>query len=245
MGHQQHLIADVVDNRDLRRVAAMAKNHRLLTGASAIAHYWFQEIVGHEGRRAGGRRSSLDQSRVSDHAIQQGERVAILAGSCSDATRRQVSVFRQHHPSCDMRVEAVDSQAEAERILEWCDAAWDNTSSEKFRPLLVCSGAEPIRVEQLQRVLGASRAADHVEEVFARVAIGLRKRGIRKLIVAGGETSGAVINALGIQAIRIGPEIESGVPWVQTLDDSNLAMALKSGNFGGDNFFARALEIVE
>ena len=89
------------------------------------------------------------------------------------------------------------------------------------------------------------RASALVEDVMARVARGLVDQGVRKLVVAGGETSGAVVNALGIGALRIGPQIDPGVPWTASIGDLKLALALKSGNFGGPEFFHKALECIE
>ena len=90
---------------------------------------------------------------------------------------------------------------------------------------------------------GRYRVAARVEGVLAAIARGLRERGVRRFVVAGGETSGAVVAGLGIDALRIGPQIAPGVPWTATMDARPVALALKSGNFGGADFFVRALAI--
>jgi uncharacterized protein YgbK (DUF1537 family) len=97
----------------------------------------------------------------------------------------------------------------------------------------------------VQQALGAERAGALVEDALARIAKGLVVAGVRKLVVAGGETSGAVVGALGIRSLRIGPQIDPGVPWTESLDAKPIALALKSGNFGSTDFFSKALAQLE
>ncbi|MGH8635795.1 MAG: nucleotide-binding domain containing protein, partial [Burkholderiales bacterium] len=103
------------------------------------------------------------------------------------------------------------------------------------------SSAEPGQVATVQAQLGAERAAALVEGMFARLAQELVALGVRRLVVAGGETSGAVVQALGVQALAIGAPIDPGVPWTMSLGEPRIALALKSGNFGADDFFEKAL----
>ena len=109
-------------------------------------------------------------------------------------------------------------------------------------PVLIYASAAPEEVGEVQSKLGRERAGTLVEGVMARVARELVGRGVRKLVVAGGETSGAVVSALNISALRIGPQIDPGVPWTVSIGDPELALALKSGNFGAPEFFHNALE---
>jgi len=111
--------------------------------------------------------------------------------------------------------------------------------------VLIYSTADPAGVAKVQAKLGRERAARDIEETFAHLAVELVKRGVRRLVVAGGETSGAVVSALGVDALAIGPQIDPGVPWTTTLSAPTLALALKSGNFGGDDFFERALQMLD
>ena len=110
--------------------------------------------------------------------------------------------------------------------------------------VLFYTSAEPERIATVQARLGAERAAALVENVFARLAQELVALGVRRLVVAGGETSGAVVQALGVQALAIGAPIDPGVPWTMSLGESRIALALKSGNFGADDFFEKALGMV-
>jgi 3-dehydrotetronate 4-kinase len=111
--------------------------------------------------------------------------------------------------------------------------------------VLVYATAEPAQVRAVQAELGFERAGALVEAALAAVAVGLRASGVQRLVVAGGETSGAVVQALGVRSLQIGAPIDPGVPWTQALglDDSRpLLLALKSGNFGSVDFFSKALE---
>jgi uncharacterized protein YgbK (DUF1537 family) len=96
----------------------------------------------------------------------------------------------------------------------------------------------------VQQRLGRERAGALVEEIMARVASGLVECGVRRLVVAGGETAGAAVQALGVRGLRIGRQIDPGVPWTVSLGDPPLALALKSGNFGAPDFFLRAFEVL-
>jgi uncharacterized protein YgbK (DUF1537 family) len=109
-------------------------------------------------------------------------------------------------------------------------------------PVLVYASAPPETVKAVQAKLGRAEAGEIVERAMARIAEALVDQdGVRRLVVAGGETSGAVVSALGVTGLRIGAQIDPGVPGTVTLDDPAIALALKSGNFGGPDFFAKAL----
>jgi uncharacterized protein YgbK (DUF1537 family) len=109
--------------------------------------------------------------------------------------------------------------------------------------VLVYATAEAEAVRAAQAKLGAQRAGEMVEDCLARIAAGLVGKGTRRLVVAGGETSGAVVTALGVSGLRIGPQIDPGVPWTQSIGEPRLALALKSGNFGAVDFFSKALDM--
>jgi uncharacterized protein YgbK (DUF1537 family) len=151
-------------------------------------------------------------------------RAAILAGSCSEATRAQVDSARRRYPA--FRLDAAKPDPAA--ALDWASARLADG------PVLVYSTAAPAEV-----VPGAAAA---LEQAFREVARGLSDRGVRRFVVAGGETSGAVVEALGVRALAIGPEIDSGVPWTAAVGGEPYLLALKSGNFGSRDFFAKALE---
>src|SRR3546814_7964955 len=108
----------------------------------------------------------------------------------------------------------------------------------------VCSSDLPAQVEALQRKLGRERAGGLVESAMARVAEAALQAGAKRIIVAGGETSGAVMAALGVKQLAIGQEIDPGVPWTRSVAGPDLALALKSGNFGSEDLFTKSLEML-
>jgi 3-dehydrotetronate 4-kinase len=152
---------------------------------------------------------------------------AILAGSCSEATLAQVEVARARYPALKLDAARLDAAA----ALDW---AVKHLGPE---PVLIYASAPPEEVHQ--------RNAAAVEEAFRFLAKGLAERGVRRFVVAGGETSGAVVEALGVRALAIGPEIDPGVPWTAAVGGEPYLLALKSGNFGSRDFFVKALEALQ
>jgi uncharacterized protein YgbK (DUF1537 family) len=166
---------------------------------------------------------------------------AILSGSCSDATNGQMARAAERFP-----VLRLDPLAVAEG-LQGADDALDWARRHRGGPIVIGSTAPPDTVRAVQERLGRDEAGAMVEQTLAEIARRLvDELGVRRLVVAGGETSGAVVGALGVTALRIGPEIAPGVPaTVADLGDgrsTTLALTLKSGNFGGPDFFAEALD---
>jgi uncharacterized protein YgbK (DUF1537 family) len=152
--------------------------------------------------------------------------------------------MREQHPAfnLDPLVLARDDST-VSRVLDWA------ASHLRSQPVLIYATARPEEVRAVQEQLGAERGGELVENALAAIAVGLRKQGVGQLIVAGGETSGAVVKALGVTGLRIGPEIDPGVPWTVALqpesEDKPLALALKSGNFGTPDFFIKAWDYLQ
>lgn len=165
---------------------------------------------------------------------------AVVSGSCSDMTNAQVAHWKAARPAFKLDpVTVAKGPAAVEEAIAW---ARERIAS---GPVLVYATSTPDEVKAAQAALGVARAGAVVEEALANVAQALVSAGVRKLIVAGGETSGAVVSALGVTALRIGPQIDPGVPWTVTLGGEPLALALKSGNFGTADFFVKALAQLE
>ncbi|HEX5611165.1 MAG TPA: nucleotide-binding domain containing protein, partial [Burkholderiales bacterium] len=160
------------------------------------------------------------------------------AGSCSAMTLRQVAHMQARHPSIAL---AADDAADADALAERAFAA-ARAHIDAGRDVLVYSSAPPEAVAELQRRHGKERIAQRIEAGFAGLAKRLVAHGVRRLVVAGGETSGAVVSALGVRALAIGPQIDPGVPATLALGEPQLALVLKSGNFGSEDFFSKALE---
>jgi uncharacterized protein YgbK (DUF1537 family) len=164
---------------------------------------------------------------------------AWLSGSCSEATRRQVAEASRHAPG--LRLDPIALAADpglGARIAMQAAAGVGPT------PVFVYATAEPAEVAAAQAKLGTERAALLIEDAFRVVAEKLAAAGVRAFVVAGGETAGAVVGALGVRALAIGPEIDPGVPWTRAVGDAPLWLALKSGNFGSEDFFAHATAVL-
>ena len=223
-------IVDAVSDEDLRTIGAAASNLRLITGGSGVA-LGLPEMF----RQAG----LFHPIAPPDTLAAPPGRAAIIAGSCSAATRRQIEMAQaQGAPS--LQVEAIDI---AEHRITVADAAAVIERSAGGLAPIVYSSADPQKIRMVQEQLGRNRAGELVEHFMGQLAQELAQRGFTRLIVAGGETSGAVIHSLGVTALEIGPEIDPGVPWTLSSGAGpHLALALKSGNFGADDFFLKAWE---
>jgi uncharacterized protein YgbK (DUF1537 family) len=164
-------------------------------------------------------------------------RTAWLSGSCSEATRRQVAQADRN--GAGLRLDPIALAADAGLAARIAAEAVARLGD---APVLVYATAAPSEVAAAQAALGAAHAARVVEDAFRTIARALADAGAGAFVVAGGETAGAVVEALGVRALAIGPEIAPGVPWTRALGGRPLWLALKSGNFGGEDFFARASE---
>jgi uncharacterized protein YgbK (DUF1537 family) len=229
----RHAIIDAVSDADLEAIGAAVRDLALVTGGSGIAL----------GLPANFRRAGLLASYGATAAALpdvDGSSV-VISGSCSTATLAQVEAMRKRCPAFDVDPLALDADAQlVSTVLDWA------TSHIAAGPVLISASAPPERVARAQERLGQDRAGKIVEDALSRIAIGLVALGVRRLVVAGGETSGAVVKALGVTGLRIGPQIDPGVPWTTTIGSKpTLALALKSGNFGGVDFFLRALAMLD
>ena len=216
-------VVDATNEADLMTIGAAANGMAMVTGGSGIAI---------------GLPKNFD---IADGVADQLPKIkglsAVISGSCSQATQGQVANFMRNHPAFQIQpLKLAAGQDSAAAAIEW--ALQKITDG----PVLIYSTDQPGKVQAVQAELGREAAGDIVEQALARVADGLVKAGVRKLIVAGGETSGAVVSKLGVCGLRIGPEIDPGVPWTVSVGDPEIALALKSGNFGGPNFFEDAFE---
>ncbi len=226
------VLVDALDETHLKQIAAASADDVLVTGGSGLARF-LPPVY-----RAGG---LLDGESVAPKLPDVPGRAAILAGSCSSATRGQVAEGCRRYPSRDIDVAPLvqDPEAAFREAMAWVDR------QPAGQPLLIYSTAEPAQVAAVQERFGRDLVAAEIERLMARIARALvESHGVRRLIVAGGETASAVAEGLGIEALRIGPEIAPGVPWTETLGPRPLALAFKSGNFGNADFFHTALEML-
>jgi 3-dehydrotetronate 4-kinase len=230
----RHAIVDAIEDRDLEAIGEAAADFELITGGSGIALGLPDNFR---------RRGLLTETGAADALPAVAGKTAALSGSCSVATLGQVAYMRERAP-----VFTIDPLAAAEGHDIAAEALAWATPRLGDEPVLVSATAPPEQVAEVQSRLGRDEAGALVEGILAEVARGLVARGVRRLVVAGGETAGAVVQALGVEGLRIGRQIDPGVPWTASLPTSRgepvLALALKSGNFGAPDFFLRAFAVL-
>lgn len=219
-----HVIADATSDADLQTLAAAADRETLLAGGAPFG--------AHVGRRAARHRHAQPKP-IPPPTAPLGES-AIIAGSASIQTQRQIDAYASHGPT--RRLDAARLAANDDLVAETLGWARAHTSGP---PVLIAADARADSLARARALLGADTAAAIVERALAEIARGLVAQGVRRLVVAGGETSGAVAQALGIDQVRISRSICPGVPWAFS-EDPAIAVAFKSGNFGPDTFFEDA-----
>ena len=222
----RYAIVDALTDQNLCDIGAACAWMRLLTGGSGLAL----------GLPRNYRHAGLLKRHEADSVARVEGASLVLAGSCSAATQRQVANVKSKWACYELDALALaEAEDPALAAYEWAAPRLGE------KPVLIYSTADPQRVAALQDTLGKERASALVERTLADLAVRLAAKGAKRIVVAGGETSGAVVSALGVEGLRIGPEIDPGVPWTVTLSREPIALALKSGNFGGDDFFEKAL----
>ncbi|MFS4579996.1 3-oxo-tetronate kinase [Phaeobacter sp. C3_T13_0] len=218
------IVVDALQDEDLLQIGAAADGLPLITGGSGVA--------------LGLPRNFAKRGQIANTgAGWRGERgkCVVLSGSCSNATRAQVALHRKTNPSYEIVADDVINGAlHPQSVADWLMDA-------NGIPLAY-SSADPAVVADIQSQFGREKSAEALENFFAEVSRRLVAGGIRKILTAGGETSGAIVEALHLTALEIGPEIDPGVPALRASD--RLVIALKSGNFGAPDYFAKAAEIL-
>ena len=222
----RHVVVDAVADTDLGIIGEAIGDDVLVTGGSGVA-------LGLPA--AYRRRGLLTHKSDADVLPEIAGAAAILAGSCSAATLGQIAAFKGPHRALD--TDAIcRGEAETEKALAWARDKLGNG------PILLSASNEPDAVKALQSKYGVEKSSQAIEATMAALARGLVAAGVGRLVVAGGETSGAVVGALDVMALRIGPEIDPGVPWTASVGARPLLLALKSGNFGAPDFFTKAFK---
>ncbi|HEX4273368.1 MAG TPA: 3-oxo-tetronate kinase [Rhizomicrobium sp.] len=217
------LIADAILDRHITTLATASSNMRLVTGGAAL----------------GGALASQKPSRLAHAAapLRHKQTAALLSGSCSTATLAQVKNVLDAVPArqIDPLRLMEDRAHEMADLMSWA------VEAARRGDFLIYSTTDSGRIKDVQAQLGVAQAGALVEDAFGEIATGLAAHGLRKFVVAGGETSGAVIRALDIRTLSFGEELDPGVPWTYSTDPEGYTFALKSGNFGGPDFFRRAI----
>ncbi|MEW6768344.1 MAG: 3-oxo-tetronate kinase [Pseudomonadota bacterium] len=225
-------IVDAVFDPDLEIIGQVAIVHRLSVGASGMGLGLARAIVASNGKKMNA--SASDAKPV-------GGPVACLAGSCSQATLSQIAEAEKSMSVLRLDPEkVVTGNTEVERALDWARAYIAD------KPVLIASSSTPEQVSALQKKHGRDRAGHAIEQAMAAICERLVDAGVRRMVIAGGETSGAVVDRLGIPGFLVGAEIAPGVPVLRAVGwpRGNAVMALKSGNFGGPDFFNDAIRLM-
>ena len=220
----RYAVVDTLTEQHLLDIATAALHLPLVTGGSGLAIGLARQL------------GSGDLQGAREAGWPRGSRAVVLSGSCSEMTNRQVARYRQHAPALALDVA---------RCLEDADYPAELAQWVLAQPLtpapLVYATTSPGELARIQESHGQQAASDAVEHCFARLAQLLQGAGVDGFIIAGGETSSRITQALGVKAFHIGPQIAPGVPWVRAID-APLSLALKSGNFGDEDFFDKAQE---
>jgi len=219
-----HVIFDATRDEHLGIAGTACVDLPLTTGGAGLAVGLARALHSSAGANAGG--WSRPPAAV---------RTAWLSGSCSEATRMQIAAAQRHVPGIKLDPIALANNPDLADMI-----AADAVAAIGSVPVLVYATASPDEVTAAQTALGTERAAKLVEDAFRVIARALAAAGVEAFVVAGGETSGAIVDALGVKALAIGPEIDPGVPWTRAVGGRPLWLALKSGNFGAEDFFTRA-----
>ncbi|HWQ37331.1 MAG TPA: 3-oxo-tetronate kinase [Burkholderiales bacterium] len=223
----RHAILDSITDEHLLTLGEACADMKLVTGGSGMAMGLPANFIRRGLLKAG---QSYALPRVSGAA-------AVLSGSCSVATQGQVEAMKKTHEAFRIDPTSIAQGRDvASEAIEWAKPRLGE------KPVLIYSTATPEQVGAAQEKLGREHAGAVVEETLGRIAKDLVTLGVRRLVVAGGETSGAVVGALGVQGLFIGEEIDPGVPWTFSIGQPTLALALKSGNFGAPDFFTKAFD---
>lgn len=222
------VIVDAINDSHLQSIGEAAADLPLITGGSGVAIGLPDNF-----RRQG----LLTASEGADVLPDIEGYSAVLSGSCSVATQGQVEEMRRNRPAFKIGLLAhAGGNDQVGAAINWALPKLTDG------PVLLYTTDTPDGVKAIQEKLGREKAGALGEELLAEIAVRLVNAGVRRLVVAGGETAGAVVGALGITGLRIGPQIDPGVPWTASLDEPALALALKSGNFGTPDFFVKAFD---
>ncbi|MEZ9424673.1 3-oxo-tetronate kinase [Vibrio lentus] len=221
----RYAVVDAFNSEHLVTLGQAAKSLKLITGgsglAAGIAKNWTEHLVDQSDAKLAG-------SPVKAPTV-------VFSGSCSVMTNQQVAAYKQLAPHFAIDVKACLSNGQyANEVFDWVMT----NSQGDFAPLVYAT-ADAAELKAIQEEYGAQASSHAVEQFFSQLAIKLQQHGVKNFIVAGGETSGVVTQSLAVKGFHIGPQIAPGVPWVKSVE-GELSLALKSGNFGDESFFAKA-----
>ncbi len=225
-----YAVIDTLTNDDLITIGHACADLKLLTGGSGLAL----------GLADNFEAKGLFTKQINSAKLEKvsGD-VVVLSGSCSQVTQKQVTVFQENHLSLKLDPIAIaQGEQTTEEVIAWY------VSNREKSPLLIYATDSPESVKHFQQTLGEVKAGEIIEEMMAKIVEKLRNLGVNKFVVAGGETSGSVVKSLNVMSLKVGPTIAPGVPVMQSLDGVTCLVALKSGNFGDQDFFIKSVKMI-
>ena len=223
-------VTDVLNDEHLYFLGEAVKDFKLITGGSGIALGLPSQLKSHENHK--------EETTVHKLPEVLGKEL-VLSGSCSEMTLAQVNEFSKKYCTLKLNpVELAESNSALDNAVDWVIQAKGK------EPILVYASAPPDAVKEAQQKLGRDLASSTVENALAKIARAAVQNGFRRIVVAGGETAGAVVSNLGIKGIMIGEQIDPGVPTTVSIGNPSIGLVLKSGNFGSADFFEKALKVM-
>ena len=223
-------VTDVLNDEHLYFLGEAVKDFKLITGGSGIALGLPSQFKSRNNHQEETRAHSLPKVLGKE---------LVLSGSCSEMTLAQVDEFSKRYSTLKLNpIELAENNSALANAVDWVIQAKGE------EPILVYASAPPDAVKQAQKKLGRDLASSTVESALAKIAHAAVQNGFRRIVVAGGETAGAVVSNLGIKGIMIGEQIDPGVPTTVSIGNPSIGLVLKSGNFGSADFFEKALKVM-
>jgi len=223
-------VTDVLNDEHLYFLGEAVKDFKLITGGSGIALGLPSQFKS--------RNNHQEETRAHSLPKVLGKEI-VLSGSCSEMTLAQVDEFSKRYSTLKLNpIELAENNSALANAVDWVIQAKGK------EPILVYASAPPDAVKQAQKKLGRDLASSTVENALAKIALAAVQNGFRRIVVAGGETAGAVVSNLGIKGIMIGEQIDPGVPATVSIGDPSIGLVLKSGNFGSADFFEKAFKVM-
>ena len=223
-------VTDVLNDEHLYFLGEAVKDFKLITGGSGIALGLPSQLKSRNNHQEETRAHSLPKVLGKE---------LVLSGSCSEMTLAQVDEFSKRYSTLKLNpIELAENNSALANAVNWVIQA------KVEEPILVYASAPPDAVKQAQKKLGRDLASSTVENALAKIALAAVQNGFRRIVVAGGETAGAIVSNLGIKGIMIGEQIDPGVPTTVSIGDPSIGLVLKSGNFGSADFFEKAFKVM-
>ncbi|TVO34091.1 3-oxo-tetronate kinase [Vibrio algivorus] len=224
---KRYAVVDAFKAEHLDMIGASITKLKLTTGgsglAAGIAKNWGEYLQ--------------DQADAKQAGYPHKAATVIFSGSCSGMTNKQVNAYKDKAPHFAINIDqCLNQESYSDEVFDWVV----NHLDQEMAPMVYAT-ADTSDLKNIQQQYGAQASSEAVEQLFSQLAIKLQTFGVRNFIVAGGETSGVVTQSLQVDGFHIGPQIAPGVPWVKSIN-SDLSLALKSGNFGNEAFFTAAQE---